>query len=86
MKGDYNMTEMEWRREFKFMLRRTYKAKGYRNQKEFAELVGISEKTISRIMNCTITASPNMVRMFADKLHCDVADIAPLEYIKTVRL
>lgn len=80
------MTEMEWRKEFKIMLRRTYKAKGFRNQKEFAMASGISERTMTRIMNCTMTARPNLVRTFADVLNCDVEDIAPLEYTKTVRL
>ena len=80
------MTEMEWREEFRYRLRKKYKKKGYRNQKEFALAAGISERTMTRIMSCSITANPNTVKHFADILDCDIEEIAPLEYIKTVHL
>lgn len=80
------MTEMEWREIFRHDLRIMYKKKGFRNQKEFAIAAGISERTMTRIMNCTITARPNLVRTFAEVLNCDVKDIAPLEYTKIVQL
>lgn len=78
------MTEMEWRETFKHNLRKIFKRKGYRNQKEFALAAGISERTMSRIMSCTITASSNTVKLFARVLDCDIEDLAPLEYIKRV--
>lgn len=80
------MTEMEWREEFRYRLRKKYKKKGYRNQKEFAEAAGISERTMTRIMSCSITTNPNTVKHFADILNCDIEEIAPLEYIKIVHL
>ena len=71
------MTEQEWREEFAFKLRKAYRSRGY-NQKQFAEEVGISEKTLSHYRRCIRTPDAITITNMAAVLDCDVSEIIPV--------
>ena len=71
------MTEQEWREEFAHRLRRMYKRRGY-NQKRFAEVLGVSEMTISNYRKCKRTPDAAMLTNMATVLNCSVDDLIPI--------
>ena len=69
------MTEREWREEFAFRLRKIARNNGYYFQKEWAELFGISENTVSRYRNCGTTPDAYTIYRIAKELGCTTDDL-----------
>lgn len=69
------MTEQEWREEFAHRLRVIARTKGYYFQKEWAELIDVSENTISRYRQCERTPDAYTIFKLAKELGCSTDDL-----------
>lgn len=69
------MTEQEWREQFAHNLRKIARSKGYYFQKEWSELFGISENTISRYMRCERTPDAYTIHTIAKALECSTDEL-----------
>lgn len=69
------MTEQEWREEFAHRLRMIARKKGYYFQKEWADLIGISENTISRYRQSYRTPDAFTIYKLAKALDCTTDEL-----------
>lgn len=69
------MTEQEWREEFAHRLRVIARNKGYYFQKEWAELFGVSENTVSRYRTCETVPDAYMIYKIANALGCTTDEL-----------
>lgn len=72
------MTKEQWRYEFSFRLRKRMKRKGY-NQRQLAELTGLSEVTLSRYINGVREPSSSVVYRIAKVLNCTVDELVAFD-------
>ncbi len=66
---------MEIRDQFGDFLRKLRKARGYKAQKDFADVTGISQASISRIENNTQKPEPDTLKVFSKVLNYPYADL-----------
>lgn len=69
------MTEQEWRDEFAFRLRKIARSRGYYFQKDWAELFGLSENTVSRYRNGETTPDAYTISIIAKALNCSTDEL-----------